>query len=1262
MTGWLVTVNDIKNWTETNKRRAEEILPLLVKKLILASCKPKAINFPSGDNVVGGEWDGMLEIDEGNEFIPSGKSGWEFGTNSNVKKKADDDYSKRLKNPTPFVLDETTFVFVTSRLWTKRDKWVQSKQSAKKWKAVKGINAETLTNWLEACPAVHRWFSEMLGKRYVSVWDVEQAWHEYTNKTSIKLNAEFFLHEREKETKLLSSLISGNAEIHRIKATSKSEAYGFILATLLSNESANSRCLVIRSQEAWDLMAASNNALILVPNGFLPSGIGAAVSNGHSVLLAVGDKDTHSESIRLNRQPRLIREDGLKKLGFSDDEVRELYHDTKGYLEPLLRHNLLQPIDYTDPKWPSNSIPDVLFAALFASEWNENNEHDREAMEALAGLPYSEFQKYIISLSKEDDPPIRQVGEIWQIISKMDFWLLVAPRIAKPYLKRLGEVVPIVLADINPSYDLPADERHMASIKGAIPKYSGLLKKGVADSLALLSVYGDEFSDQLGGEKPSLIVRYCIRKIFKENKDIKFWFSLGSCTRLLAEAAPDEFVSAVESASTGDTPVLLGLFEVESEGIFGNCYHSDLLWALELISWNTQYLAKVSLCLARLSAIDPGGKWSNRPFNSLVDMYIGWINNTSATHEERLQIIEKVLIPQYPEIAWRLMIALLINNMRTTSGICKPVYRDWSNIERGTTKKNYFEYVRAIVDILLQEVDKNVADRIVDLIDNFTSLNEDQRNSVLERMLAINVNEIGNEPRKKILNKVRRKLAHHREIPDAKWAWPSTLLDRLEEVYAHFDFADVVNSNSYLFDDHWPNLIDPIKRKEVAYEEQHELLARKRISAIEAIYANFGTTGVEDLLLKCSFPRLVGYAAFKSSLSEVMQSVAISWLDAGDSQREFSEGFISALAHENCESAKQIIEKNDDWSPIKKARFLLCMPLKKETLKFLDAIPAEGRKLFWSKLNYYSVSDKEVELVSYIASKLLENDRPLAAVDALAQVFYGKKHTSDIDSSLVADILIRIATDSRDIERISIQNVRYDILKAIEFLQDAGEIAGKDILQIEWAYLKIFRFEEISPRYLMKSIAEDPLFFAQLVIWVFKRNDNKEDSVEDLTEDLVKQRAEIAWELLDTISILPGQKGNQIDENVLSGWIDSARDALKSAGRLEIGDDMIGKYLSRCPSGKDNIWPHESVRSVIERVKSKEIDEAMAAGRENSRGVTTRHPYAGGKQERVLATKYHSDAESIQLTSPRTADILKSIAKSYEWDADREDREVELRG
>lgn len=76
--GWFVTANDIKHWTETDKRRAECTLPELIYKLTLASVKAEAIQsitFPYGDAVNTSGYDGTVEVTEGNEFVPLGISG-----------------------------------------------------------------------------------------------------------------------------------------------------------------------------------------------------------------------------------------------------------------------------------------------------------------------------------------------------------------------------------------------------------------------------------------------------------------------------------------------------------------------------------------------------------------------------------------------------------------------------------------------------------------------------------------------------------------------------------------------------------------------------------------------------------------------------------------------------------------------------------------------------------------------------------------------------------------------------------------------------------------------------------------------------------------------------------------------------------------------------------------------------------------------------------------------------------------------------------
>src|SRR5665647_1176945 len=122
--GWYVTATNIVKWTENSPRQAQEILPLLVKRLIFASINPSIIRFPSGNSIVQSGWDGILKTDNGNAFIPIGDSAWELSTKKGVSTKSNADYSKRTDNPISINKKNSTFVFVTSRQWTKSNKWI----------------------------------------------------------------------------------------------------------------------------------------------------------------------------------------------------------------------------------------------------------------------------------------------------------------------------------------------------------------------------------------------------------------------------------------------------------------------------------------------------------------------------------------------------------------------------------------------------------------------------------------------------------------------------------------------------------------------------------------------------------------------------------------------------------------------------------------------------------------------------------------------------------------------------------------------------------------------------------------------------------------------------------------------------------------------------------------------------------------------------------------------------------------------------------
>lgn len=68
-------------------------------------------------------------------------------------------------------------------------------------------------------------------------------------------------------------------------------------------------------------------------------------------------------------------------------------------------------------------------------------------------------------------------------------------------------------------------------------------------------------------------------------------------------------------------------FQARFAGIFGQEHFfggnpaTGLMWALEIVGWNANYLLPAAICLAKLSKLDPGGNWSPRPFSVLTDFF-----------------------------------------------------------------------------------------------------------------------------------------------------------------------------------------------------------------------------------------------------------------------------------------------------------------------------------------------------------------------------------------------------------------------------------------------------------------------------------------------------------------------------------------------------------------------------------------------------------------------------------------------------------------
>lgn len=113
-----IKANDIEGWVSHNIP-ARTRLAVFLRSLVHSTGRGLTkVDFPGNDDAERPGWDGLVEATEGAPWVPSGQSGWEFGTNEDPKTKADGDFEKSVKAYAERQeRSEITFVFVTPRRW-----------------------------------------------------------------------------------------------------------------------------------------------------------------------------------------------------------------------------------------------------------------------------------------------------------------------------------------------------------------------------------------------------------------------------------------------------------------------------------------------------------------------------------------------------------------------------------------------------------------------------------------------------------------------------------------------------------------------------------------------------------------------------------------------------------------------------------------------------------------------------------------------------------------------------------------------------------------------------------------------------------------------------------------------------------------------------------------------------------------------------------------------------------------------------------------
>jgi hypothetical protein len=234
----------------------------------------------------------------------------------------------------------------------------------------------------------------------------------------------------------------------------------------------------------------------------------------------------------------------------------------------ILRRQLSKSSSIQRPVWSSGDQAIRLVPLCLLGSWNDSFDGDKEVATELTNLNYDAVEELCTQLANYEEPPIIRFPAGWKILSQDDCWRLVAGSLTQRHLDKFEVLTAKVLKEIDPWLTRPAHERLLTLLALPSVRYSENLRTGFAASLALLSGRVS-ILDSTMRMSSEAVVRRVVKEVLTSGSDWTRWASLSQLLSLLAEAAPAEFLRAVESDLEKSESDLALLFDEETKGIMG---------------------------------------------------------------------------------------------------------------------------------------------------------------------------------------------------------------------------------------------------------------------------------------------------------------------------------------------------------------------------------------------------------------------------------------------------------------------------------------------------------------------------------------------------------------------------------------------------------------------------------------------------------------------------------------------------------------------
>jgi hypothetical protein len=1283
----IINATQIDQWFISTRRDAQELLPHLVRKLIVETVSfeaLKTIRIPVEDQIGCPGYDGVVETTAEHPYVPMGLSVWEWGT-GNPLEKFKEDYSKRTKKPKGVDPPTTTFAFVTPHAWRnvkKNESLLQERQAKTKWKGIQILDKNDLEFWLELAPGAAQWLARQMGHPVEGMRDLEMFKKEELDaRYGINILDELLIGGRNDSVTALHGWIDSDSMVIRIEGESVEEASAFIAAAIdtLSDERDQkekviSRFLFAHKPEVIDFLASLKTTHFIVA---LTSEVrNRAMAIGSPTLRiivpktrAVGDVVQKEASLKLDPVRRNSCEQALSNMGLPLWRAQRIAQESKGSLTAIFwmideEHDISLP-------WTIGAGAMELVPLVLAGQWSDNNEKDHGALEKLAGHNYEEIKRAIYKWTNKPKDPLILRGSTWDWLGWDYAWSRLAPYIDRKRMDCFREVVKEVLGAFDPRLELEADKRWAAEIYNKKHPFSAALRSGLIGSIVQFALQSDRLTGTNGQSLANSLVRELLDGQNFPRKTM--WVSVASWLPDLAEAAPDSFLDDLDKF-LDDNEAIAAIFE--EGGMFGWSPHTYLLWALERLAWSKDFLTRVTLELGALAAVDPGGQLSNRPAHSLTEIFLPWHPQTVASPQERLDAIEE-LYNRQPDVAWKLAVSLLPQSSGIATSTAEPRWRPWKpDKERQVMLREYWGFIGALIERMIKWAGNSGLrwSEFVKSYDDLIRPHPELANRILSSLQQLDHEDFVEADRTALTESLRGTISHHKQFPEADWAMSKEQLGSLEELYNKFQPHNIINQYSWLFTS-WPNL--PIDR-ELDYEQQMKLVQEEREKAVKTIYEAEGAEALLSLAEKVECPNEIGYAMANLDINDRIEAdllrriLSIETTAEGfPSHLRMGWGYINGCYRRHGDSWIDRVLKMEgvSWDANRYANLALGLPAEGSTWDRLAEWGKDAEKHYWLRTTIHYLQEPERDAERAI-KQLYNAGRPYRALDLTGMCIRrvkregGETEALPISSELIIKVLEEAPRHSIEEEWYPpvLQGISYGVERLLDILEKIG-IEESVLAGLEWKWMAVLEYSKRGLKALQNALSTSPGLFVDVLKLIYRA---KGEEPSEVSEDH-KARAAQGYRLLQNWEKIPGivtyegqvsekeaegditfNKG-KVDQNKLFEWVQEARKLAEECNRLTVCDIRIGNVLAYAPMDPDGQWPCVAVCNLVEEIASPELEEGLETGVRNKRGAHWRA--RGGEQERKLAQKFHSYGERVRSKWPRTAGLLNRIAEDYEKEA-----------